>query len=836
MTIRHWLSGRFRAPALKTLVHAVGLLLIIALFLFLTIYFSWPSIFSDPIKYAADDGVYHMRLIENMLLGQHFPHRLFYDPLTYFPYGAYTQWGPFYEYPLAFIIWLASFGHPTLDLINTIAPFYPPALGALAVLTVYFIGRALWDKNTGLVAAALAAVSEPLLFRSLLGATDYHQAEALYSSLAMLFLILAIRGPRHKKFLLWTILAGVSLALYFLVFKGALLFLLIIFLFIFGYYLIEYLAGRNHLWLLKTGLIIFVLPLVAISFFYQHPDIFHSRLYDIRYPVAILMGMALWLLLGGLGYWLEKKRVKRWSLPLALLGLGLAAWAAAKFGWPNFYQAMLDTFRAVNNGMTPYPLIRELVGEMAPLTIGGAFDTFSCLFYLSLVVWLIFILKFIKNRQPQHLLLIIWYATIVIISGAIWPGIGLRRYNYYLSVLIALLAGWLIIRGLKLARRGLSLWRHNKQGPQSVFLLLGSLLIIFNLFYFVFYPFPLNLIESFPDNLPKIFIKAFTAANFEPIIVKQDWYDTYKWLKSNTPDPGLDYYGLYDEPPFNPATGKPYPYPYPDTAYGIMASWDIGHMLLYYAHRYPIANPFQLGIGKITDGKIDPGETTFFIETNETKACQMLDILKARYVITDFEGAYAFSAFATKPEWAENSITGYYTEKDGMFSPNDNYDNSMAARLHLLDGRAWQPPVDSKATSTITALHHFRLIYESSTPSAYTNNLFTNNSGEVKMVKIFEYVKGAVVSGTAPKDATVTLSTKVVTNQNRTFVWQLNAKAKDGKFSFVVPYSTGKPIAGGTNFAVRATTYQLTIGKIKKSVPVTEADIIRGKEIKISTK
>ena len=36
---------------------------------------------------------------------------------------------------------------------------------------------------------------------------------------------------------------------------------------------------------------------------------------------------------------------------------------------------------------------------------------------------------------------------------------------------------------------------------------------------------------------------------------------------------------------------------YPDSAYGVMSWWDYGHVITYFAHPIPHANPFQAGIG-----------------------------------------------------------------------------------------------------------------------------------------------------------------------------------------------------------------------------------------------
>jgi len=70
-----------------------------------------------------------------------------------------------------------------------------------------------------------------------------------------------------------------------------------------------------------------------------------------------------------------------------------------------------------------------------------------------------------------------------------------------------------------------------------------------------------------------------------------EWLETLTWMRYNTPDPGVDYLEIYDQP-------KNGTYPYPDTSYGVMSWWDYGHIITYWAHRIPNANPFQAGIGE----------------------------------------------------------------------------------------------------------------------------------------------------------------------------------------------------------------------------------------------
>ncbi|MDD4996461.1 MAG: STT3 domain-containing protein, partial [Patescibacteria group bacterium] len=294
------------------------LFIIVAFSLFLRIYFPWQNVFTEPIKYAADDGVYHMRLVENMLLGGHFPHRLYYDAYTYFPYGTYIHFAPLYDWLLSAVIWVISFGNPTLILIDKIAPFYPAILGGLAVLVVYFIGKTLWDKWVGLFSAFLMSISQPFLFRSLLGATDHHQAEVLFSNLAVLFLILAFKSEknlRKKQFWIYSVLAGVALGLYFLAWTGALIFLFIFFVSIIIYYLVEYYLGYSRNWILVLGSVVFLITLLMIIPFSGHPDLLHSPLYNINHLGSLFLGLLAFFVLYIIGKFVKKYELQFWYFP-----------------------------------------------------------------------------------------------------------------------------------------------------------------------------------------------------------------------------------------------------------------------------------------------------------------------------------------------------------------------------------------------------------------------------------------------------------------------------------------------------------------------------------------
>jgi len=826
---------------MKKIFPIILLFLIFTLALFFRIYFCYDKVFSDPIKYAADDGVYHMRLVENELLGEHFPRRIYFDAYTYFPYGTYVHFAPLYDQLLTGTIWLVSLGQPSLELINKIAPFYPAVLGSLMVFLVYFIAKAIWGRKVGFFSALLMAFSSPFLYRSLLGSTDHHVAEVLFSTLTMMFLVFALRvrtvgTPKNKRFWLFTFLTGFSLGLYFLTWSGALLFLFIIFVFINLYYLIEYLSGRTPNWILSMGVIIFLITLAMIAPFFGHPDLFNANMYNIQHLASLILGILGFIVVGGFGSFIKKKRIKRYSFPVFLVLTAIFLLIGLKIFSPLLFEKLVESILAVNTSMSPYKFAQELTSEMGPLHLQGAINIFSSLFFLSLIALVIIFYKFIKKKKPEHLLILIWTLVILLMTGII-PFFGQKRYIYYLAVNISLLSGFLIVKGFKFGWRGLKISQRIPLKPSiKPYFLAGALLIVFNVIFFSLFPFPFNIGEPYPKTLPHIVQTALSVAKLGPFIQENDWYETLKWLRENTPDPGIDYYALYQEPEVNKEPGEINPYPYPEEAYGILARWDFGHMITYYAQRIPNSNPFHQGVGRKNKEKaLELGEGVFFLETSEEKAVNYLEKLRTKYIITDYQLAHPDRGFRSKVKWVQGNLEGYL-ESEEPVSGLSKYDNSMIARLHVLDGRGETIEIETngqKKEFYIEPLSHFRLVYESKRTVVSSGG---DSEDIIKAIKIFEYVKGAKIKGKAKSGTEVIISTEIETNQDRKFVYQKNTEAEDGHFEFIVPYSTfgeeGR-LPDQTQFVVFAQPYKIKIKDKEIEVNISEKDVLEGRTIEI---
>jgi len=190
----HWLKQNW-----PTLTVALLVALCVGVALLLRIYLPYDKIFSgDFIKFSGTDVYHHMRLVDSLVYN--FPHHTVIDPYRIYPGGTGTISLSFFEWLLAITIWLVGLGSPTQHTIDVVAVYFPTVLAGLTIITVYFLGKELFGRGAGVVAAGLMAVTPgEFLGRSILGFTDHDVINTLFTALTMLFLLLAIKAARQRE-------------------------------------------------------------------------------------------------------------------------------------------------------------------------------------------------------------------------------------------------------------------------------------------------------------------------------------------------------------------------------------------------------------------------------------------------------------------------------------------------------------------------------------------------------------------------------------------------------------------------------------------------------------
>lgn len=665
----------------------------------------YDSVFlGDWVRFGLNDPWYHVRLVEN--LAQHFPQRIGFDPFTLYPFGQDVYFAPFFDLLLGLVVWVAGLGTPSQHTIEVVAAYFPAVLGALATVPVYFVGKTIFNRAVGLLSAGLIAILPgEFLLRSLLGVTDHHMAEVLFSTLAVLFLLLALKAARGQgasfghvwrrewrslaKPLGYSVLAGLSLGLYFASWVGAVLFLVAILVFTVIQYSVDHVSRRSTDYLCIVGA-----PCVLVALIVVLP--FQNLITEAVFQVpSLLLGILVFPVLSGLSTLMAARRIRPGYYPLALAVAGLAGLGVFYAVAPDLLTSMASRFGI----FVPEIEIRTIVEANPLLSTFGEFSLdlpwtyFSTGFFIAFISLPLIAYAAVKERDAGKTLLVVWSLAMLAAT------LGQRRFAYYYAVNVALLAGylawrvpawtstvlgWIGIRERIASRRPAAEVRKKKAKggkkkrtkearpahafaarylkPRYVSLALGGLMVFFGVFY---------------PNIGLAIAAADKVAG-----PNRAWHDSLLWMRENTPDPFQDpgfYYELYQRPPAGES------YDYPESAYGVMCWWDYGHWITQMAHRIPSANPHQLGAADAA---------LFFTAQDEQSGNDVMDRLGCKYVIIDFDQSVA--KFNAMLPWAGETSSLYFEEfyrtaADGQLEPAllfyPEYYRSMCSRLYNFGGQ-----------------------------------------------------------------------------------------------------------------------------------------------------
>lgn len=690
----------------------VGIILAVlcGISLYIRIALPYDRIFvNDWVWFRETDAYYYMRNIE--ILVNHFPQFNSFDPYIIYPGGGGGLGQPFFAGLIAGIILLVNWGVPTLHTMEAVAAYMPAILGTLTLIPVYFIGKELFNRWVGVISAALVVIlPSEFLHRSLLGFTDHHVAETLFSTVCILFLIMAIKRAREREIsfahilsrewsvitkpLVYTLLAGLFLGIYLLTWQGALLFIFIIFVYLVIQFIVDHLRHKS-----SDYLCIVSTPLFLIAFLMLLPILGKDSASTIS-RVSLLIVIAGPIVLSIISRLMAGRALKPVYYPLTLLGLagiGLAALHAIN---PSLLQSMLGKFSIFTPGGAMLT-----VQEVHPLTLSIAWANFNTSFFISFISFAMLIYVAIKGKSADKMLFLVWS---IIMLAAVF---GQRRFGYYYAINAALLTGYfswkmLDIAGLrkllakskevvgavkKFKKKGKK--TREKAKPKTFMQPRGAwvnvIVVGIVIFFLVFFP-SIGLWREEPTKIAKAspdwFCIGYTRSIAESPLVTMDegWYTSLLWLKDNSPEPFGDsdfYYKLY----LSPAGFK-----YPETAYGVMSWWDYGYFIMQIAHRPPNANPGQ-------NGAVQAGQ--FFTAQDESSANELADELGTKYVVID--SAMPVTKFYAMAEWAGKSVDEFY---EYYYVPASSggggnwgilyypaYYKSIVVRLYNFDGKAVVP-------------------------------------------------------------------------------------------------------------------------------------------------
>jgi len=429
------------------LIIGIILALLFGLALFLRVYPSYDQVFAgDWVKFTGNDAYYQMHLVDNIV--RDFPHTTTFSPYLLFPGGMAVGGVHFFNWLLASIIWLIGLGSPTAHTIDLVGVYFPAVLGALTVIPVYFIGKELFGRWAGVIAAGLIAIMPgEFMGRSILGFTDQHVAETLLTTVTMLFLILAIRRAsqgglsyshlkrrewkRLAKPAIYSLLAGFFLGLYIFTWAGALLFVFILFLYFVVQFVIDHLRGKSTDYLGIVGTIFFLISLIMSLLISSGVFYLSSMLIALVIPPALSVISRL----------MAARAIKSVYYPVTLVGLGIAGLAILYAANPSLVRMMLQAFIVfAPTGVSLTTMeMQPLLSPGGRFSLTVAWGNFTTGFFLSLISLAILVYLTVRRGDADKTLLVVW--SLVILAATL----GQRRFAYYFAVNVALLAGYLSV-------------------------------------------------------------------------------------------------------------------------------------------------------------------------------------------------------------------------------------------------------------------------------------------------------------------------------------------------------------------------------------------------------
>lgn len=721
------------------------------------------SVFSgNEIIFPGFDGYYHLRLITYSV--QNFPGFLWSDTYVNYPIGYNVGWMPFYDLAVAFITSLFTFGSPTIHNIETIAAIFPAVLGAITVIPIFFIGKELRDARLGILSALLFAIMPAHLAVSRFGLIDHHVAEVFLFTMIFLFLTLSIKDNK-KINLIFAGTAGSFIGILVFTWSAAHIYIAVFSLFFIILYGVNLYKGIPSNKIILTGAVTGFTALFISVILY----IFHwIPLYQVAGVVAFL---SLATVPGIISNAMQKKKIHWLIYPaviviIAIFMLGIITFFPAQFGIFDEAINYLTRENIVGTIAETRPFADDYFSFISTLYFSTPFG-FALIF--AFIGLLYYILSELGSKfAPEKLLFLISALAMILLT------LQQVRFSYLSSIFVAILAAYFIYR---------MIFEENfVYNTRSIASLCFLILIV---------------------GAPTAY-QAY-AISKEPPIIAGDWRDSLIWLKNNTPATSY-----YDAPDKNPE-------------YSVMAWWDYGNWIEYVAQRPVVANNFQAGVDIAA---------RYFSADSEKIANNILDQRRARYVIVDDETGFGYRDFVYGKfkqviELAGKNRSNYaytfdvpgpnYATRVNLL--NDNYYNTLYARLYLLDGSS----IDNPLKVRDEGLSHYRLVYESNTEGS--------NKIGIKKIKIFEYVPGAKITGVTSPYTGLEISVPVRTNTNRTFNYTSKGVSDaNGNFTLAVPYATE-----GTTYVTRPLNkYNLLIhDQVVKSTGVSNQQILEGLVIDI---
>ncbi len=792
-----WLSLR---PDRTTLLLGAILLLALIIRLLPITY----SIVGGHVNFAEFDPYYHMRRIVYTV--QHFPSVNSFDSYVNYPYGYVVGWPPLFDIIAATFSLIVGLGSPSRFTIEIASSIVPMIMGLLSIVAAYYLVKDAINERAALLVSLFMAIMLGSVYTQVFAYVGHHVLEVLG---ALVLYLLFMRGVSnahgekmsfsnlldHKKPLAYAALAGVAMAALIFSWDGAVVYIGVIAAYAFMQYAYDAFTKERSEYLTAVGAVASAVAFVIVTPFAVFSGAGRSFTFSFVYlswfHIIFLLSMALFFVVLGALYKATLARKYPWYISMiAVIVLIIAAIAGIWLELPGLFNTLMDGVQFLTGGSS----VLSAIQEIEPLFYSGGqlsmdvpwtyFSTAGLMAILGLFTFVAVKLTD-KKLTNAEIFLLVWTVIVLIL------GVMQQRFVYLLAASVAIFAGYFVYQAFELSGLfnvlGLEKVPAGRKG-QSAKGKSSSAAVITP-------PMVAVLIVAALALSPIIWTTiSYNLSN--PYYYTTDWNEACQWVNAHTPVTSYAYsadQGTHPE-------------------YGIMSWWDYGNYILYEAERPAVANNFQTGV-------VD--SANFFIAQDEASADAIMDKLNARYVMLDDRQGSSWAGvpdgiFENMPNLAGDDSDSYHMSyvmpvpdgSDRVLDGSDKYYNTIYSRLFNGDGLGGMDPLGIDQSG----LGHYRLLYETQ---------------GIDPVKVFQYVKGATINGTASPGAIVDISLNVSTPDGNETYYSTTTSDTGGAYSFTVPY----PTSGLSGVVQTGPAYTISSGTSSISVQVSEEATDNGETV-----
>lgn len=394
------------------------------------------------------------------------------------------------------------------DTLYVIVVFFPAFFGALTSIALYFLGKEIFGRTEGLLAALLLAVNTTHIGRTSLGFFKHETIGVLLLILVLLLFLKSIKAPTFGKSVFLSTLAGIVLG-YFLISWGASLYAINLL----PVYVLALLALKRFSPRVSFAFSITIALGLIIAFIVPGPSV---RVLKPLYAFPIILAFILIILSNYIHVF---RRVLTGKIVYVLPVLTGLSFLVVLLN----LQVTADKFLAAIFPVVRNEIIKS-VAEHAPITWSLFYANFGP--FLILIPAGLYLL--VKEKLTEGRILVIVYTL-----SAIYFASTMSRLAQLLAPAACLLTAYVLIRVIRLAREQVISQRLSKKAINLIYKRYVASTLLMSIVAISMFALYMPIVIESSSHPVTIAASALSPPPRERII---DWLEACKWLRENTGD------------------------------------------------------------------------------------------------------------------------------------------------------------------------------------------------------------------------------------------------------------------------------------------------------------